>query len=500
MMEKTFSEALISRSGYRPLLVDLNSFATFPTLATGILIAALRKAGHDPTLLVPLAYDVPARERERREWWLDDVMRRIHLSTRPIFHRPRDLLRGARYWLRQRPHPTVLREVAKALKAKPDILMLSAYLHHYPTIAKIGKLAADAQVPMLIGGPAFNLNGVAEAWRAIPGLTAIYGGEADLIVPELVEAVIAGENLCRFDGVMLPDGRRSRPAAPFRELDLSPTPDFTDFPWNRYRVRIIPMMTGRGCQWGKCTFCSDVLSVNGRTYRTRGLDSVLHEMQEQARRYQTRNFLFLDLKLNSNPALFRGIAEHIQDAVPGAQWIGTVHVDKRADNGLSRRDLRAAAASGMRRVSFGLESGSQRLLNLMNKGASVERNSSFIREAHEAGISVRCTMFKGYPGETADDLEQTAEFLETHKPYLDRVRFNDFSILEDTPVWHAARHGDLPEIAFLGQNAKLGRARYANQSTEGVDYRRAKAKVLRAVFAINRRKLRPHAQMFDGLM
>jgi radical SAM superfamily enzyme YgiQ (UPF0313 family) len=186
--------------------------------------------------------------------------------------------------------------------------------------------------------------------------------------------------------------------------------------------------------------------------------------------------------------------------VPGAQWIGTVHVDRRADNGLSLRDLRAAAGSGMRRVSFGLESGSQRLLDLMDKGASVERNAAFIREAHEAGISVRCTMFKGYPGETADDLEQAAKFLETHKPYLDRVRFNDFSILEDTPVWHAARDGDLPEIAFLGQNAKLGRARYANRSTEGVEYRRAKAKVLSAVFAINRRKLRLDAQMFDGMM
>jgi radical SAM superfamily enzyme YgiQ (UPF0313 family) len=500
MTEMIFSEASIGRSGYRTLLVDLNSFATFPTLATGILIAALRNAGHDPTLLVPLAYDVPARERERREWWLDDVMRRIHLSTRPIWHGPRDLLRAARYWLRQRPHPTVLREVTKALDTKPDILMLSAYLHHYPTIVQIGKLAVDAQVPMLLGGPAFNLSGVAESWRTIPGLTAIYGGEADLIAPELVEAIISGENLLRFDGVMLPDGRHSGPAAPFRKLDLSPTPDFTDFPWERYRVRIIPMMTGRGCQWGKCTFCSDVVSVNGRTYRTRGLDSVLHEMQEQSRRYETRNFLFLDLKLNSNPALFRGLAEHAQDAVPGAQWIGTVHVDTRADNGLSRRDLRAAAVSGMRRVSFGLESGSQRLLDLMDKGASVERSSTFIREAHEAGISVRCTMFKGYPGETADDLEQTAKFLKAHQPYLDRVRFNDFSILEGTPVWHAARGGDLPQIAFLGQNAKLGRARYVNQSTEGVEYRRAKAKVLRAVFAINRRKLRLDAQMFDGMM
>jgi len=97
-------------------------------------------------------------------------------------------------------------------------------------------------------------------------------------------------------------------------------------------------------------------------------------LQKQARRYENANFLFLDLKLNSNPALFGGIAEHAKDACQAHDGPATVHVDNRADNGLSERDLRAAAANGMRRVSFGLESGSQRLLELMVKGASVERN------------------------------------------------------------------------------------------------------------------------------
>ncbi|WP_136162215.1 B12-binding domain-containing radical SAM protein [Sphingomonas flavalba] len=489
-----------SRTRYRIFVVDLNNFATFPTLAVGILIAALRKAGHDVSLLVPLACDIPTHERERREWWPDHMMRRIHLSTSPAWRIPRDLLRSARYHFRQRPHARVLREVGKALEAKPDLLMLSAYLQHYQTIVQIGKLALKAKIPMLLGGPAFNLNEVAEAWRTIPGLTAIYGGEADLVVPELVEAIGTDEDLLRFDGVTLPDGRSSGAAAPFRALDLSPVPDFSDFPWDRYRVPIIPVMTGRGCQWGKCNFCSDVVSVNGRTYRTRSLESVLHELREQSRRYATANFTFLDLKLNSNPPLFRGIAEHIQEAAPGAQWIGTVHVDTRADNGLSRQDLRAAAASGMRRVSFGLESGSQHMLDLMDKGALVAANSAFIREAHEAGISVRCTMFKGYPGETADDLEQTASFLEAHQPYLDRVRFNDFSILENTPIWHAVHNGALPDLAVLGHQRTLGRVRYANHGAEGAAYRRAKAKVLRAVFAINRRRLRSEAQMFDGMM
>ncbi|MBU6166117.1 MAG: radical SAM protein [Alphaproteobacteria bacterium] len=496
-----------ARVRHRVVIVDLNNFASFPTLAIGLLVAALRNAGHDARLLVPLAYDVPASVREKPDRLWHHWQRRLHLSTWPAARWLRDLGRWAWYWQDRRPHGRVLRAVKAALAERPDVLMLSAYLQHHATVVELGKIARDAGVPLLLGGPAFNLPETAEAWRkSVPGLTAIYGGEADMLIPDLLETIVAGGDLLRFDGVVLPDGRRSRPAPPLRPLDQTPVPDFADFPWDRYPVRIVPVMTGRGCQWARCTFCSDVVSANGRSYRSRSLESVLHELREQARRCGTGNFLFLDLKLNSNVHLWRGLHEQIQDAVPGAQWIGTVHVDLRRDNGLSRQDLKAAARSGMRRVSFGLESGSQRLLDLMDKGCSVEANGAFIRHAHEAGISVRATMFKGYPGEIADDLEQTADFLEAHMPYLDRVRFNDFSILEDTPIWNSlfgsgeGKGGGLPGIRVTGRDSVHARARYVNEDGGSPAYRRAKSRVLAAVHTINRRRLRPEAQMFDGLM
>jgi len=192
----------------------------------------------------------------------------------------------------------------------------------------------------------------------------------------------------------------------------------------------------------------------------------------------------------------------MQNVVPGAQWIGTVHVDRRRDNGLSRVDLKAAARSGMRRVSFGLESGSQTLLDSMNKGSTVEGNSAFIRNAHEASISVRCTMFKGFPGETAEDLDASADFLERHTAYIDRIRFNDFSIQEDTPIWKRMVEGASQErgLRITAKDARNAKLRYVNDASTSQAYRLAKSRVLDAVHAINRRPLRPEAQMFDGLM
>lgn len=496
------AKRLSSNDGKRILLVDLNNFASFPTLAVGLLVASLRNAGHRVDLLVPLAYDVPAAAREKPDRLHHKWMRALHLSTTPGLIVFRNAMRSAFYWYHRRPHETVIREVGRALDQRPDILLLSAYLQHHATVVELCRLAKERSVPVLLGGPAFNLKGTTEAWRTIPGLTAIYGGEADLVAPELVTAILAKQDMSGVPGITLSDGRGTPAAPPFRELDRSSVPDFTDFPWDRYPVRIVPIMTGRGCQWGRCLFCSDVVSANGRTFRTRSVESVLNEMREQSRRCATTNFLFLDLKLNSNPHLLRGLVEHVQTAVPGAQWIGTVHVDRRQDNGLSRNELGAAARAGMRRVSFGLESGSQHVLDLMDKGSSVEGNEAFIRHASEAGISVRCTMFQGFPGETAEDLSMTADFLVRNERYIDRVRFNDFSILEDTPIWHKlmAEANSYPGLSIKGIDKRHAKASYAYTPSRHPEYRRARARVLEAVYGINRRPLRDEARMFDGLM
>lgn len=484
------------------MIVDLNNFSSFPTLAIGLLVASLRNAGFEASVVCPLAYGVLAAQRERRETPLDHFARRIHHTTFKPMLKVRDAARGLRAWWGRRPDARVLRETARALDQKPDVLLLSAYLQHYRSVVEICAMAKERGIPVVLGGPAFNLAGTAEAWREIPGLVAIVGAESDMMVADIVRTVCADGDLLAFDGVLLPDGRRSGPAGPLRGLDRVPIPDFTDFPWDRYGFRVVPVMTGRGCQWNRCTFCSDIVSASGRTFRTRGLANVMSELREQSRRHDTTNFLFIDLKLNSNPNMFRGIIDEIQTHVPGAQWVGTVHVDERKENGLSRRDLRNAVAAGMRRISFGLETGSQRMLDAMDKGCSVEANSAFIRHAHEAGLSVRCTMFRGFPGETADDLLLTAEFLESHAPWIDRVRYNDFSIHEETPIYRDLRDNpaNYPKMRVRYYDHRDARAIYVNDALGDRAYRAANARILRAVYGINRRQVKRAAHAFDGLM
>lgn len=488
--------------GRRFLIIDLNNFASFPTLAIGILVSSLRTQGHQVEVLCPLAHDVQATQRERRETVIDHIRRRVHLSDWPPFLTVRDALRRLETVRVERAHPVVLREIRKALESPPDAILISSYLQHFNSVEAIAKLAQAQDVPVILGGPMFNLPEVAGVWRKIPGVSAVVGAEIDRDLPELIETLCRKGDLLAFPGVVLPDGRSSAVDRPLRDLDQAPMPDFTDFPWDRYPGRIVPIMTGRGCQWDKCLFCSDVISVSGRAFRTRSVENVLLEMQEQARRHETTNFLFLDLKLNSWPGMIRGIAKGIGRVVQGAEWIGTVHVDERPDNGLSRADLALAVEGGMRRISFGLESGSQRLLDAMRKGSSVERNAAFIRDAHAAGLSIRCTMFKGFPGETAADMEATAQFLEEHAPMLDRVRFNAFTLHTGTPIWEAVvrNTGADSGLSVTQPDPRRARVDYRSAEAHTPAYRRAKARALEIVYQINRRPLRDMARQFDGLM
>lgn len=488
--------------GQKVLIVDLNIFASFPTYAVGILVASLRAVGNEVDVLCPLDHGAPAVFREKREGMREHLMRQDYLSVWTPFRVARDTAHNIRNWWKSKPDSIVLRETEKALDKKPDIILLSAYLQHYETVVEIGKIAKKKGIPLLLGGPVFNIETTANAWREVPGLTAIFGGEADLFVANIVNTICDGGDLLVFNGITLPDGKKSKPAQPLRKLDKPSIPDYTDFPWDRYPTRIIPVMTGRGCQWNKCIFCSDVVSASGRTFRSRNIENVLLELQEQSIRHRTSNFIFLDLKLNSNPNMFRGIIENIRTYVPKAQWIGTVHVDLRKDNGLSPDTLKQAVASGMRRVSFGLETGSQTLLNKMKKGSSVEANSTFIRNAHKAGLSIRCTMISGFPGETYEDLKETSNFLEDHLEYLDRVRFNTLAIMEGTPIYDRVKENtlDYSGIKVTKFDHKNSRAEYVHPDLHNKAYRVEKKRVLRAVYAINRKKIRVSARDFDGLM
>lgn len=428
----------------RALLVDLNNFARFPTISIGYLAAVCRRAGMEVSIFSPLSAGLSGVERERPVPWYGLIFERLNFR----FATSRSaVLRGMRKRLARVRHSTLQRRLEATLVAfkaaldneRPDVVLVSTYLMYRSHTVQICRLCKENGIPVIIGGPYFADKRVAEDWASIEGATALINGEVELELPQILNSIYVGSLPKGTAGLWLrnEDGKLGgAPRRPLIDLDAVPFPDYRDFPWQRYPNQIIPIITGRGCGWGVCRFCSDVTSTAGRTFRSRTEDNVLAEIKQHYEEYGAKLFVFTDLKLNSNLRVWNAILYRMQDVAPGSRWIAAVHVDAmgRRANGLSQGELTQAYTSGCVRLTTGLESGSQYVLDLMKKGTTIEATSQFLAHAHGAGISTRCTMIVGFPGERAEHIAQSADFLRLHKSHVERVALNRFQIMTGTKI------------------------------------------------------------------
>jgi hypothetical protein len=487
------------------LLVDLNNFSRFPTLPVGLIAAVLRKNRVDVEVLSPLAVGAPGVPRptraspwgyvdERLRWWSATTPSRSIRAAREIAGNWRPFQRAAR-------GRRLMRAFRDALARAPRVVLISSYLIYHEAVRRMCAAAAELRIPVLLGGPAFHESSTRLEWMRTPGLTGIFAGEAEAFVVELLERVTRSAPP-PLQGLTRSSDQDGGVAAPLHDLDGLPYPDYDDFPWDLYPNRIVSMLTARGCQWGACTFCSDVVTVAGRTFRTRSLDNVLGELAHHRERYETSLFCFSDLKLNSNLDIWRGLHEHFPSVVSAANWTCAVHVGPRRDEGLSFEDLRRARRAGLVRVTTGLESGSQTMLDAMRKGTTPERMEAFLAAAHEAGISTRVTAFTGYPGETASEVEETTGLLQRVSRYLDRVHLSRLLIQSGTPLEGEvlAQGGDLPGIHSLRPQPLQAVSSHVNAAATKTSYKRAIRRLLRVVHSINREPLAGAAGQLEGAM
>jgi anaerobic magnesium-protoporphyrin IX monomethyl ester cyclase len=489
----------------RALIVDLNNFAMYPTISVGYITAILRRAGVEVEVLSPLAHRVPGIQREA--------------PPRPFGH----LEQALRYWSATTPLTVVraLRNRAASLKSRRrglsrllvseverrikdrsvDVILVSTYLQYFGETLRLGAICARGGMPLILGGSYLNQPEVGREWISIPGVSAIVAGEVEPELPHIVRAIVEGRSTSEFEGVWTRETRELRPAPPLEGLDSIPFPSYVDFPWHLYPNRIVPILAGRGCGWGVCTFCSDITSATGRSFRSRSAENVLRELEFQFRTVGARHFVFTDLKLNSDLVVWRTLLTSLQSRVPGATWVGAVHVGSRGENGLSKDDLSMAREAGMARLTTGLESGSQKILDAMAKGTSLEQNSQFLRNASDAQISVRVTLIVGYPGETAEDVRQTTSFLRAHSSMIERVTLNRFTIMTGTTIERRLRsdRGGALGVSGLMDDHRNGVV-HQTYRTPQPGYLSAVFELITLVDSINGIPLVGDASTFDGVM
>jgi hypothetical protein len=214
---------------------------------------------------------------------------------------------------------------------------------------------------------------------------------------------------------------------PMEEL---PTPDFSNLPLDDYLSPnvVLPLLTTRGCYWGKCAFCYHGM-IYGDRYRMRAPAMIARDVQVLNERYGAQHFAFNDEALP--PKLFRLLPE----AMPRGKYFFTALY--KFEKVFKPEDYRNMYEIGFRSLYIGLESASERMQRKMLKNNTQKVMVDNLQFAHDAGIWNHTFNFFGFPTETEEDAEETTQFLLNHADILHSEGTGTFSFEHNAPVHKA---------------------------------------------------------------
>jgi anaerobic magnesium-protoporphyrin IX monomethyl ester cyclase len=299
---------------------------------------------------------------------------------------------------------TKVQEILRGLKA--DLYGLSCWTANRRGVAlvaeEIKRLYPAA--PVVVGGP--HATPLAREMLAHhPAIDGVCIGESELTFLDLIGRMERGEGLGAIPGMAYRDGQAiaiapDRPA--MEELDqLASVHDYFD-------THIV--MTSRGCAW-RCTFCGAEASW-GRGYRAQSVPYVLDALERAVARAPVKMLQLKDDTFTTNRKRVIALCKGIRERKLGFLWSCDTRVDVLGDELL--REMRLA---GCERLSLGVESGSQKILDAIDKKITPDEIIESSALAKKYGIKVRYYMMVGNRGETRETIEETLRFLERAKPH-----------------------------------------------------------------------------------
>ncbi len=258
-------------------------------------------------------------------------------------------------------------------------------------------------------------------------------GEAEEFLPKLVKGEIQAGKIA--DAGIISD------------LDSLPIPRREYFNFNHVvnvtgvhgsKLPSTTVIDTRGCPYN-CKFCCRGHPMLTH-FRTRAPELIRQELEYVKRNYGVKHVRFVDDCFTANKKYTLSLCHAIEDL--GMTFIIITRTDR-----VDKEILEALREAGCVQVDFGIESGSQRLLDVMNKRLTVEQNARAIELAHEVGIHIKAFLMMNYPGETEDDRKQTLEFIK-------RTQVDDFTLSVYQPLSGGYFYPD-SNIEFQSFKAKV---------------------------------------------
>jgi radical SAM superfamily enzyme YgiQ (UPF0313 family)/predicted small metal-binding protein len=335
------------------------------------------------------------------------------------------------------PNDVIIEEIKRQKPAFVGLSFLSTTSYPYAKMLARQIRAADSTVKLAFGGVFASLNA---------GFVKLQCTEVDYVCRGDGEQLLL-DLLANFDSpeavaslTWMKDGKvinnQGRPME--RQLDQWPFPDREslkldfvesmplDVPAVLSMERFTTMQTSRGCPW-PCVFC-DIPIFNEGKWRARSAQHVVNELKY----LETQGYgavYFVDDHFLLQPKRIEAICNGVIDAGLRIQW----GIEGRVDS-VAQHLFPVMAKAHCRTVMFGIESGSQRILDRLKKEQTLEEVTTAVKNAKKAGIEIVHGFFTvGNPDETVEDMRATFDF--ASKLPLDTFGFNRLCVYRGTPLW-----------------------------------------------------------------
>lgn len=389
-----------------------------------------------------------------------------------------------------------------AEKLDPNVIAFTASTSTIKTALKYSELVKKALPNSLnvIGGPHATFMPT-ETLKDSSSIDAVVVGEGEETLTELTEKYCKTEydKLDKVKGIVYRDVKtgnikltESRPL--IKNLDSIPFPARHLVPFESYnstKNKGSDMITSRGCVYN-CGYCSSSL-IMGKKFRVRTPGNVADEVEELVENYPIKDIAFTDdtFMLNNKRAL--AIANEIKERDLDINFVASSRVDT-----VNRTLLEKLKSAGLTTLYYGVESGSQRVLDLMRKGITLKQADNAVKAAKDVGLEVLTSFILGFPGETDKEIDETIDFSIKLNP--DYSQFSILTPFPGTPIYHELKKKKLLYTEDWDKYTVLKSV--INYDQLGLSKKLVENKLTRAYlkFYIRPRYLIKHRHMFKVLI
>lgn len=292
--------------------------------------------------------------------------------------------------------------VEQILKSEADIIGFSvnaASIHSAMILVSAIKKQTDVKI--IFGGALCHRDNAEYFLRN--GVDAVVIGEGEETLLDLVNDFKLCKGVCMIENDELVHGGTRE----LIDVNTLPYPDFGDIidDYRKLSSRVyLSTSFVRGCN-NKCAFCEE--SPFWKTARQKSPQNIVAELSHLTKTYNKDFFHKGDSILATSGKIMDEICELIIKKNLKLQWFSQARLEK----WLTKELLLKMKKAGCSDLSFGAESGSQKVLDFMNKNVNVKESIRIIKEAHDVGINVNITLMVGAPTENIFDFLKTIGFI-----------------------------------------------------------------------------------------